>query len=121
MKKLQDNVNNPLHYNQFGIECLDAIQASMSAEEFKGYLKGNTIKYLWRYTYKGKPVEDLLKGQYYYNKLIKVVQDAPTAKEHHRDNRKDRRKVRSKPIKTNTKKKHTTKKRFNRVTAGNRR
>ena len=41
-----DLVNNPPHYNQFGIECIEAIQASMTEKEFLGYLKGNTTKYL---------------------------------------------------------------------------
>ena len=31
-----DNVNNPKHYNKHGIECIDAIQASMSDKEFLG-------------------------------------------------------------------------------------
>lgn len=69
-----DEVNKPEHYNTGAVECIDAIKASMSAEEFKGYLKGNTIKYLWRYNYKGKPKQDLQKAQWYLNKLIEEVQ-----------------------------------------------
>ena len=46
----------------------------MTAEEFTGYLKGNCMKYLWRYKYKGKPVEDLKKCQWYLNKLIASVE-----------------------------------------------
>jgi hypothetical protein len=69
-----DEVNKPDHYNTGAVECIDAIKASMSAEEFKGYLKGNTIKYLWRYNYKGKPKQDLQKAQWYLNKLIEEVQ-----------------------------------------------
>ena len=65
-----DVVNSPTHYNFKGIEAIDAIEASMTAEEFTGYLKGNCMKYLWRYKYKGKPVEDLKKCQWYLNKLI---------------------------------------------------
>ncbi len=68
-----DPVNSPTHYNAFGIECIDAIEASMTDEEFRGMLKGNTLKYLWRYTYKGKPVEDLQKAQWYLAKLIEKV------------------------------------------------
>tara|TARA_R110000787_G_scaffold37078_3_gene94442 strand:+ start:14067 stop:14360 length:294 start_codon:yes stop_codon:yes gene_type:complete len=68
-----DPVNSPTHYNLFGIECIDAIEASLSTEEFKGMLKGNAIKYLWRYAYKGKPLEDLEKAQWYLNKLITKV------------------------------------------------
>lgn len=70
---LVDNVNKPTHYNlnEHGIECIQAIQASMSKEAFEGYLKGNTIKYLWRYKYKTKPLEDLEKAEYYLKRLIK--------------------------------------------------
>ena len=45
----------------------------MSAEAFNGYLKGNCMKYLWRYDYKGKPVEDLQKAQWYLAELIKEL------------------------------------------------
>jgi len=69
----EDVVNNPDHYNTGSIECIEGIQASMSAEAFNGYLKGNCMKYLWRYDYKGKPVEDLQKAQWYLAELIKEL------------------------------------------------
>jgi len=65
-----DNVNHPSHYTNGGIECIDAIKASMSPYEFRGYLKGNAIKYLWRYRLKGHAKEDLKKAQWYLNRLI---------------------------------------------------
>ena len=68
-----DVVNNPDHYNTGNIECIDAIEESMSSVAFKGYLKGNCMKYLWRYDYKGKQVEDLQKAQWYLAKLTQVV------------------------------------------------
>ncbi len=70
-----DNVDRPEHYNKFGIECITAIKASMSDEEFKGYLKGNLIKYTWRYSYKSKPLEDLKKAKWYLNKLIEEIEN----------------------------------------------
>ena len=69
----EDVVNNPNHYNNGSIECIEGIQASMSEEAFNGYLKGNCMKYLWRYDYKGKPVEDLQKAQWYIAELIKEL------------------------------------------------
>tara|TARA_B110000503_G_scaffold32571_2_gene52921 strand:- start:186 stop:473 length:288 start_codon:yes stop_codon:yes gene_type:complete len=68
-----DAVNSPEHYNSGEIECIEAIKASMSSEAFKGYLKGNTLKYIWRMSYKGKPEEDLKKSQWYLNKLLEEV------------------------------------------------
>ena len=44
----------------------------MSAEAFKGYLKGNVMKYVWRFDRKnGK--EDLLKAEWYLKKLIETI------------------------------------------------
>ena len=71
-----DNVNHPEHYNQYGIECIQAIKASMSHLEFCGYLKGNAMKYLWRYRYKGKQKEDLEKSQWYLSLLIEEIEEA---------------------------------------------
>lgn len=69
---LDDPVNHPFHYTQGGIECIEAIKASMSLAEFKGYLKGNVQKYLWRYRLKNG-VEDLKKASWYLNRLIKEM------------------------------------------------
>ena len=66
----EDVVNNPDHYNTGNVECIEAIEESMTPEAFRGYLKGNCMKYLWRYSYKGKPVEDLQKAQWYLAKLL---------------------------------------------------
>lgn len=75
-----DPVHSPSHYNSGDIECIDAIQASMSPEAFKGYLKGNVEKYVWRMSYKGKPVEDLRKARFYLDRLIEVELEHPTLK-----------------------------------------
>jgi spore coat protein CotF len=64
-----DNVNEPNHYKG-EIECIDAIKNSMSIEEFKGFLKGNVQKYVWRYD-KKNGIEDLKKAQWYLDRLIK--------------------------------------------------
>lgn len=72
-EEFKDNVNNPDHYNTGSVECIEAIEESMTIEEFRGYLKGNAMKYLWRYNYKGKPEEDLQKAQWYLNKLTDIV------------------------------------------------
>lgn len=65
-----DPVNHPSHYTNSSIECIDAIQASMTAEEFRGFLKGNVFKYLWRYRNKNNPIEDLNKAEWYLHRLI---------------------------------------------------
>lgn len=67
-----DPVNRPAHYTSGGIECIDAIRASMTPEEFKGFLKGNAMKYLWRYRLKGNPAQDLEKAGWYLSRLTEA-------------------------------------------------
>ena len=71
---MNDLVNNPEHYNTGSVECIEAIEASMSPEEFKGYLKGNAMKYLWRCTYKGSCVQDLEKCLWYTSRLKEYIE-----------------------------------------------
>lgn len=66
-----DMVNKPPHYNQAGIECLDAIRAA-TGEGYEFYLQGNILKYLWRYRYKNG-VEDLKKAEFYLRELIEEI------------------------------------------------
>jgi hypothetical protein len=73
-----DIVNHPPHYNKHGVECITAIRASMTDEEYQGYLKGNSLKYIWRYKYKGHPKQDLEKAKWYLNKLIVEVDQCNT-------------------------------------------
>lgn len=66
-----DMVNHPPHYRSMdgsGIECIDAIRASMTREMFLGYLKGNAEKYLWRAGQKEDATEDLEKMEWYSNR-----------------------------------------------------
>ena len=67
-----DMVNSPSHYNQSGIECIAAIQA-MLGPNFRYYLQGNVMKYLWRFDYKSKPLEDLDKANWYLERLREEV------------------------------------------------
>jgi hypothetical protein len=70
---MHDPVNSPIHYASGPIECIEAMEASMSPEAFKGFLKGNIQKYVWRYEAKGG-VESLQKAQWYLNRLIATVE-----------------------------------------------
>lgn len=63
-----DVINAPPHYNQGDIECIDAIQAALSPEEFRGHLRACALKYLWRCNHKGGR-EDLLKAEWYLKRL----------------------------------------------------
>lgn len=67
------SIDHPPHYaDSFGgVECIEAIESSMSLEEFKGFLKGNVQKYVWRYS-KKNGVEDLKKAKWYLERLIGI-------------------------------------------------
>ena len=71
--KDHDSVDNPAHYNKGGVECIDAIRGSMSAEAFRGFLKGNVMKYVFRYEAKNG-LEDLRKARWYLERLIGEVE-----------------------------------------------
>ncbi len=68
-----DVVNSPSHYNQAGVECIEAIAAATD-NGFEYYLQGNIIKYIWRYRYKNG-IEDIKKEQWYLNKLMETKGD----------------------------------------------
>lgn len=70
----EDPVNHPSHYTSGGIECLDALEASMTPIEYAGFLKGQVFKYIWRYRLKGKPVQDLKKARFYLDRLIQITE-----------------------------------------------
>lgn len=63
-----DMVNHPPHYTASGIECIEAIEAALTPEEFRGFCKGNALKYSWREKHKGGN-EDLKKAQWYLNRI----------------------------------------------------
>jgi hypothetical protein len=64
----QDEVSHPAHYTQGGVECIDAIKAALTPEEYRGFLKGNVIKYVWRERHKGG-VQSLQKADFYLGRL----------------------------------------------------
>ena len=64
-----DMINHPPHYAGSGIECIEAIKAQLTEEEYRGYLKGNIVKYIWREKEKGGD-ESLKKAYWYLSRLI---------------------------------------------------
>lgn len=66
---MTDYVNKPPHYRSGDVECIQAIESALTPEEFKGYCKGNVIKYTWREQYKGKD-QDLEKAVWYLNRYL---------------------------------------------------
>ena len=72
----KDLVNHPIHYKAEGmstIECIEAIQAALTEEEFQGFCKGNNIKYTWRANRKHDVRTNLEKARWYLNKLLESL------------------------------------------------
>lgn len=68
-----DPVNHPAHYTHGGIETINFIQAKLTPEEFRGYLKGNILKYGSRIGHKDNDMQDAGKLAWYTNKLRTVL------------------------------------------------
>ena len=62
---------NPSHYvcSESNIECIEAIEAALTCDEFRGYLKGNCMKYLWRERHKNG-LQDVKKLNWYADRLV---------------------------------------------------
>ena len=70
IEQTNDMVNNPDHYNHGKVECIEYLKDNMPFEAYTGYLEGNCKKYLHRWRYKKKPLEDLRKSRWYLDRLI---------------------------------------------------
>lgn len=88
-----DSVNHPSHYNQkadeltqlvrgalldgsdvdvVNMECFEAMVNMLpNVEQIRGYLRGNSFKYRWRYQGKAGVV-DLRKAAWYEKKLLQL-------------------------------------------------
>lgn len=71
MKK--EEVNHPSRYGgDTTYECIKVLKAWMKPDEYKGFLRGNVIKYICRVGKKDETVQELKKAKWYLEKLIEV-------------------------------------------------
>jgi hypothetical protein len=74
---LSNEVVSPAHYTQAGVECIDVIEAIGKSGESKPYdffLWASAFQYIWRAFHKGNTLQDLKKGEFYLNRLIKRME-----------------------------------------------
>ena len=69
-----DNVNNPRHYADGGIECIDAMEAAFGTDAVQDFCLCNAFKYLWRCRKKGRELEDVDKAMWYMDKYKKLAE-----------------------------------------------
>lgn len=71
MTDYKEEVNHPERYGGDTVyECIKVLDAWLPAEQYKGFLRGNALKYLCRVGKKDETVQELKKAQWYLNKLI---------------------------------------------------
>ena len=73
---MSDAVEQPPHYNNGSIECISAIEASMSTDEWKGYLKGNLPEIFMAVSVQKQTARRLKKAQWYLPRLINAQEEA---------------------------------------------
>lgn len=70
-RTMTEEVNHPDRYGGDTIyECIKVLEAWMPKEQYKGFLRGNAIKYLCRVGKKDETVQELKKAKWYLEKLI---------------------------------------------------
>jgi hypothetical protein len=65
-----DWVESPSHYTNGKIEAIEYFEDNMPLDAIIGALEYQVKKYMHRWRYKGKPLEDLKKAQWNLNRLI---------------------------------------------------
>ena len=73
LNKTVDMVNHPKHYTAGKIEVISIMEDQLTDEEYRGYIKGQVIKYITRERHKNG-LEDLKKAAWYLNRLIKRLE-----------------------------------------------
>ena len=68
-----DVVNHPSHYTSGKIEVIRIMEDQLTDEEYRGYIKGQVIKYVTRERHKNG-LEDLKKAAWYLNRLIQKME-----------------------------------------------
>ena len=73
MEKQSNNVVHPNHYNRTSVEVIDTLRGMMTDDEYRGFLIGNVVKYISRYSLKNG-IEDIRKAKYYLELLEKDLE-----------------------------------------------
>lgn len=69
--ELTEKVDHPLHYGgDTEYECIKVLKAWLTPEQYKGFLRGNAVKYLCRVGKKDGEKQELEKARWYISKLI---------------------------------------------------
>lgn len=76
---MDEAVDHPQHYGGADnpYEVIKVLRAWLTRDEYLGFLKGNSLKYLARHRQKGGD-EDLRKSQWYHDELTRFIKENPS-------------------------------------------
>lgn len=74
MAEKSNNVVHPSHYNRTSVEVIDTIKGMSTIPEYRGFLIGNIVKYVSRYSMKNG-IEDIKKARYYLELLERDLEE----------------------------------------------
>lgn len=84
MKKETLNKSEINHPERYGgdtpYECIKVLDAWLCNDEYKGFLRGNCLKYLCRLGKKDEEVKELKKAKWYLEKLIETYEKEKISK-----------------------------------------
>lgn len=80
-KSQPDMVNHPNHYTSGKIEVIDIIEDQLTPEEYRGYIKGQVIKYTTRERHKNGD-EDLKKAHWYQTRYLEYLKKLEEEESH---------------------------------------
>lgn len=79
MEEESEAINHPSYYGGDSFfECVKVLKAWLSPDEYKGFLRGNAIKYLCRLGKKDEATQELKKAKWYIEKLIEEFESITT-------------------------------------------
>lgn len=70
-----DPVENPSHYTDGNIQCIDAMIEAKGIDAVINFCECNAFKYNWRAGKKDNVIQDLKKAGWYLNKAIELRLD----------------------------------------------
>lgn len=73
-KQQFDTVENPSHYCDGQIQCIEAMVAAFGEEKVKAFCELNAFKYLWRSEKKNNKIEDLKKSKRYIEFYLNLAE-----------------------------------------------
>lgn len=66
----ESDINHPSRYGgDTEYECIKVLKAWLNEDEYRGFLRGNAVKYLCRLGKKDEAVKEIEKAKWYLDKL----------------------------------------------------